>query len=186
MTFSLLSLLCSNGASGALAHPCSSPAAAPPQHRPNFCSSCPELELEPSHHSHTARPAPLAHLSPGSCLSSVSGKLLMSQVSPFGLLIPPIRWGVGTRQDIGSVSTHTTQPWEPCSNTVFLCQTFPNSVLTPPHPPPGFIHQPVPGVLIAAKGSPRPGGLLCEFLSHDSQILSRAGLASSGQTGSCT
>lgn len=39
---------------------------------------------------------------------------------------------------------------------------------SPSRPPLGFIHQPVPGVLIAAKGSPHPGGLLCEFLSHDS------------------
>lgn len=82
------------------------------------------------------------------------------------------------------MSTHGPEPWESCSNTDFLCQTFPNSVLTPPPPLPGFIHQPVPGVLITLKGSPRPGGPLCEFLSHDSQILSRAGLASSGQTGS--
>lgn len=39
---------------------------------------------------------------------------------------------------------------------------------SPSRHPLGFIHQPVPGVLIAAKGSPHPGGLLCEFLSHDS------------------
>lgn len=82
------------------------------------------------------------------------------------------------------MSTHGSGPWESCSNTVFLCQTFPNSALTPPPPPAWVYTSTMPGVLITLKGSPHPGGPLCEFLSHDSQILSRAGLASSGQTGS--
>lgn len=72
----------------------------------------------------------------------------------------------------------------PVQTLSFYVRHFQIPFSLPRHPLPGFIHQPVPGVLITLKGSPHPGGPLCEFLSHDSQILSRAGLASSGQTGS--
>lgn len=106
MTFSLLSLLCSNGASGALAHPCSSPAAAPPQHRLDFCSSCPELELEPSHHSPTARPALLAHL-PRQLFEQCFGKALDESGQP--LWTPDSSDKAGCRDPAGywlSVHTH--------------------------------------------------------------------------------
>lgn len=72
----------------------------------------------------------------------------------------------------------------PVQTASFYVRHFQIPCWLPRHPLPAFIHQPVPGVLITLEGSPLPGGPLCEFLSHDSQTLSRAGLASSGQTGS--
>lgn len=53
----------------------------------------------PSRHDHTfvkALPGLLTHLLSSTCLNSILGKLLMAQVSPFGLLISPIRQFVGT------------------------------------------------------------------------------------------
>lgn len=53
----------------------------------------------PSCHDHTpvkSLPGLLTHLFSSTCLNRILGKLLMTQVSPFGLLISPIRRFVGT------------------------------------------------------------------------------------------
>lgn len=128
----------------------------------------------------TDNSSPLQHL-----FEQDFGKALPDWGQPLWTADCPDKGGLPGPDRILAQCPHTAlSRGSPVQTLSFYVRHFQIPFSLPRHPLPGFIHQPVPGVLITLKGSPRPGGPLCEFLSHDSQILSRAGLASSGQTGS--